>query len=110
MINYKSLSAINDHKHLGIWIESSLKWDSHINCIVGKANRVLGLIRKTFGSKDFVAIKTAFKVFVRPILEYACHVWNAYLSNTFTVLNPSSVLPLVRYLDKPYSDRLTGLN
>ena len=43
------------------------------------ANRVLGLIRRTFGTKDPVAIKTAFNVLVRPILEYACPVWNLYL-------------------------------
>ena len=28
----------------------SLRWDTHINYIVGKANGVLGLIRRTFGS------------------------------------------------------------
>ena len=52
VINDNNLSAADKHKHLGIWIESSLGWDSHINFIVGKANRVLGLMRRTFGSKD----------------------------------------------------------
>ena len=47
--------------------------------IVVKANRVLGLTRRTFRSKDPVAIKTAFNALVRPILEYACPVWNPYL-------------------------------
>ena len=56
MINENNLSAVDKHKHLGIWIESSLRWDAHINYIVGKANRVLGLIRRTFGSKDPVPI------------------------------------------------------
>ena len=70
VINDVNLSIVNKHKHLGIWIESSLGWDSHINYIVGKANRVLGLIRRTFGSKDPVAVKTAYNVLVSPILEY----------------------------------------
>ena len=64
VINDDNLSIVNKHKHLGIWIESSLRWDSHINYIVGKANRVLGLIRRTFGSKDPVAVKTAYKVLI----------------------------------------------
>lgn len=72
VINDDNLSIVNKHKNLGIWIESSLRWDSHINYIVGKANR--GLIRRTFGSKDPVAVKTAYNVLVRPILEYACPV------------------------------------
>ena len=69
MINENNLSAVDKHKHLGIWIESSLRWDAHINDIVGKANRVLGLIRRTFGPKDPVAIKTTVNALVRPILE-----------------------------------------
>ena len=36
--------------------------------------RVLGLIRRTFGSKDSEAIKTSFNVLVRPILEYGTHI------------------------------------
>ena len=69
VIDENDLSNVHKHKHLGIWIESSLRWNSHIKFIVGKANRVLGLIRRTFGSKDPVAIKTAFNALVRPILE-----------------------------------------
>ena len=43
---------------------------NHSNQI--KLSRLLGLIRRTFGSKDPVAIKTDFNcVLVRPILEYA---------------------------------------
>ena len=49
VINENNLSAVDKHKHLGFWIESSLRWDAHINYIVGKANRVLGLIRRIFG-------------------------------------------------------------
>ena len=42
---------------------------NHSNQI--KLSRLLGLIRRTFGSKDPVAIKTDFNcVLVRPILEY----------------------------------------
>ena len=40
---------------------------------------MLGLIRRTFGSRNPVGIATAFKVQVRPFLEYACPVWNPYL-------------------------------
>ena len=50
---------------------------------MGKANRVLGLIRRAFGSKDPVAVKTAYNVLVRPILDAQCgtHIW----LSTFTV-------------------------
>ena len=78
----------------------------HINFIVGKANRVLRLIRRTFGSKDPVAIKTAFNALVRPVLEYGCPVWNPYL-----VKHIQRRANRLKYgSDKSYIERLTELN
>ena len=75
----KPLSAVDHHKHLGVWLESSLSLDYHINYICAKANKVLGLIRRTFGRNNSERVSTAYKTFVRPILEYGCQVWNPYL-------------------------------
>ena len=75
----KPLSAVDHHKHLGVWLESSLSWDYHINYICAKANKVLGLIRRTFGPNNCEGVSTAYKTLVRPILEYSCQVWNPYL-------------------------------
>ena len=112
MINENNLSAVDKHKRLGIWIESSLRWDAHIDYIVGKANRVLGLIRRTFGPKDPVAIKTAFNALVRPILEYAWPVWNPYLvKHIHSIESVQRRAPrLICGSDKPYSERLIELN
>ena len=67
------------HKHLSIWLESSLSRNYHISTICANDNRVLGLIRRTFGPWNLVSIVTAYKVLVRPILEYARPMWNPYL-------------------------------
>lgn len=40
---------------------------------------ILGLVRRTFGSKNRAGISAAYKALERPILEYGCPVWNAYL-------------------------------
>ena len=52
ILNNHNLPAVKHHKHLGIWLDSSLSWDYHINSIYGKANRILGLIRRTFGPEE----------------------------------------------------------
>ena len=75
-LNNILLPEVDHHKHLGLWLES---WDYHINSICAKANKVLGLIKRTFGFSNKTGIKTAFKALVIPILEYACPVWNPYL-------------------------------
>ena len=56
-----------------------MSWDYHINYICAKANKVRGLIRRTFGQKNSEGVSTAYKTFVRPILEYGCQLWNPYL-------------------------------
>ena len=72
------LSTTTEHRHVEIWLESTLARSYHINFTFSKANRILGLIRRTFG-KNKVGIKVAFITLVLPILGYGCQVWNLYL-------------------------------
>ncbi len=51
-LNNAILSKVSVHKHLGIWLENTLSWDSHGNNTCAKSNRVLGLIRRTFTAKN----------------------------------------------------------
>ena len=78
-LNNILLPEVDHHKHLGLWLEPPLSWDYHINSICAKANKVLGLIKRTFGYSNKTGVKTAFKALVIPILEYACPVWNPSL-------------------------------
>ena len=82
------------------------------NYINFKANRVLGLIRRTFGSKDPVPIKTAFIALVRPILEYACPVWNPYLVKHIHSIESIQrrATRLICGSHNSYTERLTELN
>jgi len=56
------LSSVGHHKHLvmGVWIESSLSWSYHISTICAKTTKVLGLIRRTFGSRNPVGKSHSF--------------------------------------------------
>ena len=73
-------------KHLGVTFSSDLTWKHHVLlAIAAKANRILGLLKRTFG-RCSEAIITGYKTMVRPLIEYACPVWNphqAYLSDKF---------------------------
>ena len=72
-------------KYLGVHIDSSLKWNTHITKITAKAYRALGLIKRNLKYAPAKTKLIAFKVMVRPILEYASQVWSPQmigLSNT----------------------------
>ena len=46
--------------------------------IFAKANKVLGLIRRTFGAINSEGVSIACKTLVHPILAYGCQVLNPY--------------------------------
>ena len=45
------LRNVSNYKDLGVIMASDLKWSKHVEQIVHKANRVLGLLKRTVGSK-----------------------------------------------------------
>ena len=78
-INGVEIVKVNEEKDLGIILNSSLKWDSHINAITTKANLVWGQIRNAFRFIDKYTFKLLFTSLVRPHLEYGAVVWNPFL-------------------------------
>ena len=68
------------YKYLGISITSNLSWSQHISLICTKAMRLLGLIyRKFYFHSNTSILLKLYVSLVRPLLEYACQVWNPYL-------------------------------
>ena len=50
-----------------------------MNASVNKANKVLGLLKHTVGSKNREIFSILYRSLVRPVLEYASPVWSPYL-------------------------------
>ena len=69
---------VASHHYLGVTISSDLNWLRHVTKISNKASRTLGLLKRTLSpcSQDVKSI--AYKMLVRPQLEYASEVWNPY--------------------------------
>ena len=76
-INSTSLNQVHTHKHLGVILSSNLSWKMHVLTVAAKANKILGLLKLTFG-KCSEAIITGYKTMVRPTIEYVCPVWNPH--------------------------------
>ena len=71
-----TLATVNSAKYLGVTLTRDLSWDTHINNICQKANKTLGFLRRNLKISSSKIKETAYKTFVRPILEYACTVWD----------------------------------
>ena len=73
-----TLENVTSAKYLGVTLSKNLSWDIHINNICNKANKILGFLRRNLKIGSTKVKDTAYKTFVRPILEYACTVWDPY--------------------------------
>ena len=75
----KPLEESTCERDLGVYVSSDLSWTKHIEEMVSKANRILGLLVRTFTSRDVDLWRNLYISLVRPHLEFASVVWNPYL-------------------------------
>ena len=69
------LETVTCARYLGFDIRSNISWTSHIDRVVGNANRSFGYIRRNIKSKNQEVRESAYNTLVRPLLEYASAVW-----------------------------------
>ena len=81
LIGNVELSIVNEAKILGVLLQSNLKWDSHVAQVTKKCNRKLYMLRnlKRF-NMPLPDLVTVFTGYIRPVLEYACPVFNSSLT------------------------------
>lgn len=76
-LNNDTLTNITEFNDLGVNVSKNFSWKLHIRTIVSKAQRLMGLIKRTLG---FNAPQNAklllYNSLVRPTLTYASVVWN----------------------------------
>ena len=71
------IQRVQEVKDLGVTISCNLSWDSHVTCIVLKANRMLGLLKRTCPLiTDFKVRRTLYLSLVKSQLSYATEVWS----------------------------------
>ena len=111
-IEGENIEKITEEKDLGVTIDSQLKFQKHIGIQVQKANKILGLIRRSFSYLDEEMFTTLYKSLVRPHLEYGINVWSVVFKKDAIQLEnvqrrARRLLPHIRHLS--YSDRLKHL-
>ena len=72
----ESLTVSNSERDLGVVFDSFLNFDLHINGCISRANRVLGIIHRSFSYLDKRMFIPLYKTIIRPILEYGNSIWS----------------------------------
>ena len=79
-INDVPLATPNFTTDLGVIVDPDLKFNVHISEIVVRAKQRAAIIHRCFLSRKVGNLVSAFKTYVRPLLEYASQTWNPYLN------------------------------
>ena len=77
---------VDSFKDLGVTLTKDLSRGNHIAVTVNKANKVLGLIRRSVGTANSNVFSILYKSLVWLILEYAVPVWSPCLAKDIHAL------------------------
>ena len=112
-LNGTKLAETCEEKDLGVLVDNQLNFTKHIKGIVGKANRIIGLIKISFGTLDDAMFNNLYKSLIRPLLEYCVQAWSPRWKKDILLLEnvQRRATKLVERLkDLDYDERLKELN
>ena len=73
------LHATTSEKDLGVYVDTGLTFEKHIETVVNQANRMIVLIRRSYTYLDSQSLLKLYTSLVRPTLEYANAAWTPIL-------------------------------
>jgi len=80
------IERVSEVKLLGVYIDSSLSWNKHINYIAGKAGRRLSflkILKRSGIPRDHLL--HYYIVVIRPVLEYCYCIWHHNISQSLSI-------------------------
>ena len=78
VMNGRKLAEVKTQKDPGVVIGDNLKISDQCTQACNRANRMLGLMKRTMSSRDPVILTRLYKSLVRPHLEYCSVAWSPY--------------------------------
>ena len=78
-VNGVALKKVDNYKHLGIWITSTLSWSKQVAEVSRKARQKVGILfRKYYQHASTSTLLQLYLSCIRPDLEYAVAVWSPH--------------------------------
>ena len=85
-IDSNVITEVSSTKFLGVFLDNKLIWKKHIDYIVAKLSRGIGLISKARKLLNADALLTLYYSFLHPYLCYCNHVWRSTYLQKLIVL------------------------
>ena len=112
-MNGHTLECISSEKDLGVLIDDTLKFHLQTAAATKKANQVLGVIKRSYQTRDTLTMSTLYKSMVRPHLEYGNVIWGPFYAGDKKAVESvqrraTKLIPELR--EKTYEERLRALD
>ncbi len=112
-MNSEKLESVHCVKDLSVTIALNLKFSQQCKDAAGKANRMLGSIKRNFSFKNKDIIVPLYNSLVRPHLEYAVQFWSPHVTKNIgksEAVQRRAMKMIPSLLNKSYEERLACLN
>ena len=81
--NHNSLKQVPSQKHLGMYLDTKLNFQEHLNNVLSKVNKTIGLLRKLQAFLPRQSLVTVYKAFIRPHLDYGDIIYDQTYNESF---------------------------
>ena len=76
-LNHARLERVTEEKDLGVTVFKTLSWEKHVNTVAAKANKLLGLLKRTCPLLTDVSVRrTLYLSLVKSQLCFGTQVWS----------------------------------
>ena len=79
----KPVKSTQIHKHIGIMLDLILSYEHYIKSILNKVNKTIGLLRKFQLILPRHSLRTIYKIFIRPHLDYGDVIYDRAFNGSF---------------------------
>ena len=83
VFNNNYVSQTYSQKHLGVILDFKLTFEEHLNNVLAKVNKAVGLLRKLRNLLPRTTLITIYKAFIRPHLDYGDVLYDQAFNNSF---------------------------
>ena len=77
-MNGQQLQAVDQEKDVGVIVSNDLKCSRNCQAAYSKANRILGLVKRTISYKSKEILLPLYKTLIRPLVEYCTPAWSLH--------------------------------
>jgi len=108
-----SLIEVDEEKDIGVTFDTKLNFHNHINKCTSEANKLVGLVRRTFTHYNKDSVRAIIISLIRSKLEYANCIWHPHFKSQSIKIEAvqrraTKLLPCIKNLS--YIERLKYLN